>query len=100
MAYVIPECPTFKTRGEEKLFNALKANLDDLWTVYYEPVINGKYPDFVLFHEYYGVLILEAKDYTIQTIREIRKDYWKIYSDGKEVSIKTRLVKQLSIEMS
>ncbi|GAB6889523.1 hypothetical protein JCM14450A_05290 [Geobacillus stearothermophilus] len=88
MAYIIPECPTFKTRGEEKLFNALKANLDDLWTVYYEPVINGKYPDFILFHEYYGILILEVKDYTTQTILEIRKDYWKIYSQGKEVSIK------------
>ncbi|MED3716430.1 nuclease-related domain-containing protein [Geobacillus thermodenitrificans] len=91
MAYVIPERPVFKTSGEEKLFNTLKENLDDLWTVYYEPVINGKYPDFVLFHEYYGILIMEVKDYVPRTIREIRKDYWKIYNDGREISIKNPL---------
>ncbi|WP_445612518.1 nuclease-related domain-containing protein [Geobacillus sp. YF-1] len=91
MAYVIPEHPVFKTSGEKKLFYTLKKNLDDLWTVYYEPVINGKYPDFILFHQYYGIMILEVKDYVPQTIREIRKDYWKIYSDGKEISIKNPL---------
>ncbi|MED0687264.1 nuclease-related domain-containing protein [Anoxybacillus ayderensis] len=89
MAKIIPENPRLRTYGEKKLVKLFEQILDDLWTVYYEPIIEGKQPDFILFHEYQGIIIIEVKDYSKQSIKEINPDFWKIDVDGRIISVKS-----------
>jgi hypothetical protein len=89
MANVVPDHIQFRTAGERFLTDILKEHLDDLWTIYYEPVINGRQPDLILFHEYHGIIILEVKDYHRNIITEINPDFWKIFIDGRIVSVKS-----------
>lgn len=89
MAKVIPDHIQFRTDGERFLTHILKEYLDDLWTIYYEPIINGRQPDLILFHEYHGIIILEVKDYHRNIITEINPDFWRIFADGRIVSVKS-----------
>lgn len=89
MAKVVPDHIQFRTDGEKFLTDILKEHLDDLWTIYYEPVINGRQPDLILFHEYHGIIILEVKDYHRNIITEINPDFWKIFTNGRIVSVKS-----------
>jgi Nuclease-related domain len=91
MAKIIPNNPMFRTNGERRVAEVLISSLDQLWTAYYEPTILGKQPDLILLHEYQGIVILEVKDYTKSTIKEINPDYWKIEKDGTIVSVKSPL---------
>lgn len=71
MATLIPDpIPTGSTRGEKDLARLLRKLPED-WTVYYEPCIRGKRPDFVILAPNHGVLILELKDWRIGTVRSI-----------------------------
>ncbi|EMT44854.1 nuclease-related domain-containing protein [Anoxybacillus flavithermus] len=89
MAKMIPESPSPRTLGEKELLNFLERSLDDLWTIYYEPMIGGRQPDFILFHPYQGILVLEVKDYSRETIKEINPDFWEIKVDTKTISVKS-----------
>ncbi|AST07058.1 hypothetical protein AF2641_09335 [Anoxybacillus flavithermus] len=89
MARVIPADLALHTRGEEKLARFFEQTLDDLWTVYYEPIIDGKQPDFILFHEYQGIVIVEVKDYLKKSIKEISTDFWKLDVQGEIISVKS-----------
>jgi hypothetical protein len=89
MAKVIPTNPIFRTNGERQVVEVLEETLDALWTIYYEPVISGKQPDLVLFHEYQGIIILEVKDYTKSIFQEINPDFWKIRRGNSVISVKS-----------
>jgi Nuclease-related domain len=91
MVKVIPTNPIFRTSGERRVVEVLKETLDALWTIYYEPVISGKQPDLILFHEYQGIIILEIKDYTKSIIREVNPDFWKIKKENRIISVKSPL---------
>jgi hypothetical protein len=62
------------TEGERKVFRFLReAARPDLEFIYwYEPAIGeqGLEPDFVLFGNHHGLLILEVKDWLIDQIEE------------------------------
>lgn len=89
MAKVIPTDLQLHTRGEERLVKFFEKVLDDLWTVYYEPIIDGKQPDFILFHKYQGIVVVEVKDYLRKSIKEVSTDFWKIDVEGKIISVKS-----------
>lgn len=89
MAKVIPTNPRFRTNGERRVVDVLQNTLDALWTIYYEPVISGKQPDLILFHEYQGIVILEVKDYIKSIFQEINPDYWKIRKENRTISVKS-----------
>lgn len=48
-------------QAEEKLLTALCRVLDDKWTIYVQPFLNGLHPDFVLFNPDSGIKIIEVK---------------------------------------
>jgi UvrD-like helicase C-terminal domain/AAA domain/Nuclease-related domain len=61
MAELIPDrLPSRASKGEERLFALLK-NLPDDHIVYYEPLIENRYPDFVVIGPDLGLLIVEVK---------------------------------------
>jgi len=52
------------TPGETALLDFLGRELDDEWTVYVQPFLNGDEPDLVALNPRAGVIVFEVKDYT------------------------------------
>jgi hypothetical protein len=71
MAILVPDLeeinslPQKLTDGEKALMNALLQALDDGWTVYVQPHLNGLRPDIVIFCEDAGIGIFEVKDWDL-----------------------------------
>jgi hypothetical protein len=62
MAEMIPDrCPGKATAGEERLFRVLRDRLPDGFTVWYEPAIDQRYPDFTILAPSFGLLVIEVK---------------------------------------
>ncbi len=70
---IIIECSDFLERatdGERFLLDSLRTSpLSDDWTVFFQPHINGFKPDFVLANRYFGVIIIEVKDWNLDSPR-------------------------------
>lgn len=91
MAYTIPEnIRSTSTAGERQLFRTLKTYLPDDYIVYYEPEIRGKRPDFVIIGPDLGLVVLEVKDYTKNTLFQLNADEWTIVNTaGEQVTVKS-----------
>lgn len=95
MAVTIPETiPRKATAGEKLLFKTLKRYLPEEYVVYYEPDIQGWRPDFVIIGPALGLLVLEVKDYTPNTLVEINPDHWLIRNGSGEETTVTSPLKQ------
>ena len=98
MANLVPckqEINKFKpqlTEGEKTLMTALVDALDDSWTVYVQPHLNGLSPDIVIFSENHGLGIFEVKDWNLQHYRINNFDHgeynWQVYNNQRWNSIK------------
>ena len=75
MAILVPDdlntLPTKLEPGEKALTDALCEFLDDKWTVYVQPYLNGLKPDIIIFCEDAGMGIFEVKDWNLDT-RQIK----------------------------
>lgn len=91
MAVTIPEnIRSSATAGERLFFRTLKTYLPDDYIVYYEPEIQGRRPDFVIIGPDLGVVVLEVKDYTKNTLFQINHDEWQIVSSsGQNAFVKS-----------
>ncbi|TCI48964.1 nuclease [Exiguobacterium sp. SH3S2] len=94
MALSVPETiRTSATSGERLVFRTLKHYLPDDYIVYFEPSILGRRPDFVIIGPDLGLLVLEVKDYTRNTLFQLTNDEWIITpTDGKQQKIKSPFV--------
>ena len=75
MATLIPAigtCASRMTSGERRLAERLEQKLDDDYLLWYDVPVGPKqtYPDFVMIHPRRGALILETKDWRLDTIRK------------------------------
>jgi len=63
------------TKGEVRTFQALANGLDNNWYVWYDVGIGNKeiYPDFILIHPRYGIVVLEVKDVPFKNLKSITK---------------------------
>lgn len=55
------------TDGERHIAEYLHSNLSDEWEIYVQPFLNGSRPDFVLLSQEYGIIIIEVKDWSLQS---------------------------------
>ncbi|WP_160725324.1 3'-5' exonuclease [Bacillus sp. USDA818B3_A] len=95
MAVTIPETiRSTATAGERLLFRTLKTFLPDDYIVYYEPEIQGKRPDFVIIGPDLGIVILEVKDYTKNTLFQINHDEWHIVATSGDQAVVKSPMKQ------
>jgi hypothetical protein len=63
MAIRIPDsCPTRATAGEKRAFGLLRDVLPDQFTAWNEPEVAGRYPDFCLIADDFGLLLPEDED--------------------------------------
>ncbi len=88
MATLIPAlgtCTARMTSGERRLAERLESKLDDDYLLWYDVPIGPKqtHPDFVVLHPRRGLLILETKDWKLETIQRATRQMWEIIPDGK-----------------
>ena len=61
MADLIPDrIPQNASQGEKRLFSILQRLPDD-YIAYYEPIINNRFPDFVVVCPDLGLMVIEVK---------------------------------------
>lgn len=73
------------TSGEKRLAKVLKAKLEDDYLVWCNVPVGSppRYPDFIILHPRRGLLILEVKDWKLDTIRNIDKFEATLLIHGK-----------------
>lgn len=95
MAITIPETiRSSATTGERLFFRTLKTFLPDDYIVYFEPDIQGRRPDFVIIGPDLGIVVLEVKDYTRNTLFQINHDEWHIVATSGDQAIIKSPMKQ------
>lgn len=88
MAVLIPAmgtCAGRMTSGERRLAERLEQKLDDDYMLWYDVPIGPKqtHPDFVVIHPRRGILILETKDWRLDTIQQATKQAWTLTVEGR-----------------
>lgn len=78
MATLIPalnSCKPRMTGGERRFAERLESKLEDDYLLWYEVAVGPKnlHPDFIVFHPRRGLLILEVKDWRLETIQSINR---------------------------
>jgi hypothetical protein len=96
MAVLIPAlstCVARMTPGERRLAERLEQKLEDDYLLWYDVPVGPKQtqPDFVVLHPRRGVLILETKDWRLETIQKATRQYWEILDDGQTKVVKNPL---------
>ena len=68
------------TSGERRLAERLEQKLDDDYLLWYDVPMGPRntHPDFCVLHPRRGILVLEVKDWTRNTILQADKQSWKI----------------------
>ena len=56
----------------------LDSHLDESFEVYFNPFMNGDRPDIVVMRKGQGVLIIEVKDYELDSYQLDDKKNWKV----------------------
>jgi hypothetical protein len=92
MATLIPAigtCVSRMTQGERRLAERLEQKLDDDYLVWYDVPVGPRqsHPDFVVLHPRRGLLILEVKDWRLDTIREANRQTWEIIPGGQPKNV-------------
>jgi hypothetical protein len=73
MAIIYPKYELIKelkvppTEGELKMIDFLLENLSDEYEIYFQPFLNGDCPDIILMRKGGGVLIIEVKDWNLES---------------------------------
>lgn len=88
MAILVPalgSCVARMTSGERRLAERLEQKLDDDYLLWYDVPVGPKqsHPDFTLLHPRRGLLILETKDWRLETVQRATRQYWEIAPDGQ-----------------
>jgi hypothetical protein len=96
VAVLIPalgSCAARMTSGERRLAERLEQKLDDDYLMWYDVPVGPMrtHPDFVIIHPRRGILILEAKDWKLETIRKASRQAWEIVPDGQLKVVKNPL---------
>ena len=92
MAFMIPETIGARsgtaTRGERRVFEALRDHLPEDYLVYYNISVKGRYPDFIVVGPDLGVVVLEVKDWRLDSIAAVTRDGVVLREDGVERMLK------------
>jgi hypothetical protein len=72
------------TSGERRLAERLEQKLDDDYLIWYDVPVGPKqmHPDFVVLNPRRGLLVLETKDWKLETVLRATRQYWEILPGG------------------
>lgn len=89
MAIIYPEYDKIKnlkvppTAGELKMIEFLLESLNDEYEIYFQPFLNGDCPDIILMRKGGGVLIIEVKDWQLESYHlDFRKRWFVSYNNA------------------
>jgi hypothetical protein len=86
LASLIPSIGTssFDSTGERRLAERLEQKLDADYLLWHNVPIGPKqtHPDFVVLHPRHGLLVLETKDWRLQTVQKATRQYWEILDNS------------------
>lgn len=84
----------FDSTGERRLAERLEQKLDADYLLWHNVPIGPKqtHPDFIVIHPRRGALILETKDWRLETIVRATKQYFDIHVDGMPKTVMNPLV--------
>ena len=107
MAALIPAigtCISRMTGGEKRFAQRLEQKLEDDWLLWYDVPLGPRnvHPDFVVFNPRRGVLVLEVKDWKLDTIRDIDRQSAAILTPNglKRVANPVEQARQYAHEVS
>ena len=85
MIPALGSCAARMTSGERRLAERLEHKLDDDYLLWYDVPVGPKqtHPDFVVIHPRRGLLILEVKDWRLDTVRSATRERFEIGPDGQ-----------------
>ena len=96
MAQFFPTRTTcrFDTTGEQRLAERLERKLEDDYLCWYNVPVGPKalQPDFIVLHPQRGVLVLEVKDWKLETIHSMDRGTAQIFADGRLKSVKNPMM--------
>ena len=85
MAEMVPDrLPSRASKGEERVFEILKRLPDD-FIVYYEPIIESRYPDFIVIAPTLGILVIEVKGWYPRDICSADNNLVLVNEEGRQV---------------
>src|SRR5476649_1629089 len=103
MAQFFPSRTTcrFDTPGERRLAERLEKKLEDDYLCWFNVPVGPKalQPDFVLMHPLRGLLVLEVKDWKLDTIQSMDRDQARIYADGLLKTLKNPMLQARTYTM-
>lgn len=97
MAQFIPSIEKIKqfrvqpTEGEWHLLHFLESTLDDSFEVYFNPFLNGDRPDVVIMRKGGGVMIIEVKDWNLDSYTVDEKRHWHLKHPKNDAEARTRI---------
>jgi hypothetical protein len=73
-------CVARMTSGEKRFAVRLEQKLEDDYLIWYDVPIGKRqlHPDFIVLHPLRGLLVLEVKDWKIDTIKNVTRANWTI----------------------
>ncbi|WP_243441505.1 nuclease-related domain-containing protein [Clostridium arbusti] len=89
MAKVIPESISSieaATAGEKRLFKILQNNLPSDYIVWYDIRVNKRYPDFVILGLDLGIVVLEVKDWSLNSIESANSNTYTLSTLGTKAN--------------
>lgn len=84
MATLIPSLSSVTRRmtsGERRFAQRLESHLEDDYLCWYDVPVGGEHPDFIVLNPRRGLLIIEVKDWKLDTIRAMDKHSATILTD-------------------
>lgn len=84
MALMVPDSvPSKASAGEKRLYKILQYELPDDCYVWYEPIVKGLYPDFIILGPTLGLLILEVKGWSAAQIVSANHQFFEIQNGAE-----------------
>jgi hypothetical protein len=86
MALMVPDSvPSKASVGEKRLYKILHYELPDDCHVWYEPIIKGLYPDFIILGPTLGLLILEVKGWSANQVISANHQFFEINNGAERI---------------
>ena len=82
---VINKAKQKATEGEESLLKFLVSHFGDQIEIYFQPCFNGDRPDIVLMSPRFGVIIIEVKDWNLESYSIDSNNKWSVKSINQKV---------------
>ena len=98
MAKLIPplnSCLRRMTSGEKRFARRLESHLEDDYSCWYEPHVGvgsrSRYTDFIVLHPSRGLLLLEVKDWKLDSLHEVDRQFFRLLTPKGLVSVQNPL---------